>query len=238
MSIWCTSLTFPSSRCIDSAQVQDGDAVEGGRSPDRSGSPLPHQSCSPSGRRSSTRQLFVRRPGDGVGDLRPGCAEPVAVAPRWARRARCVMVSVSIGGSVATVSDDGVIAVGDLSPRRPLGLRRYASVVGACAWSPSGEILAVVRPDGRVELLSPGLDLIAAFDVPASAVRSVAWTGGDHHLMVGGCDGSVHLLDRDGRQVGHLRSAQLWPVSMSAAAGLVAVGSLLGAPRMLHMTPD
>lgn len=169
------------------------------------------------------------------GDVTLWDASSATLVGHVGRRRRCVMVSISVGGSVATVSDDDVIAIGDLSPRHPRTLRRYASPVGTCAWSPSGLTLAVARPDGRVELLTAGLDLVAAFDVPASAVRSVAWAD-DDHLLVGGCDGSLHLLDRDGRLLWHARHARLWPVSMSATYGLVAVASLLGVPQMLRLT--
>ena len=153
------------------------------------------------------------------------------------RRARCVMAAVSVTGSVATVSEDDVVVVGDLSPRRPRAIRRYAGHIGACAWSPSGSALAVSRGDGVVELLTPGLDLLRTIAVPATAVRSIAWSG-DDHLVVGGCDGSLHLVDRSGSPLWHLRDATMWPTSMSVAKGLVAVGSLRGAPHVLALETD
>jgi WD40 repeat protein len=153
------------------------------------------------------------------------------------RRARCVMAAVSVTGSVATVSEDDVVVVGDLSPRRPRAIRRYAGPVGACAWSPSGSALAVSRGDGVLELLTPGLDLLRTFAVPARAVRSIAW-GGDDHLVVGGCDGSLHLVDRGGSPLWQLRDATMWPTSMSVAMGLVAVGSLRGAPHVIGLATD
>ena len=153
------------------------------------------------------------------------------------RRARCVMVSVSVAGTVAAVSEDGVVTVGDLSPRRPMALRRYPTGIAGCAWSPGGTTLAVAAADGVVQMLTPALDLLGSVRVPAGAVRSVAWVT-DEHVVVGSFDGSLHLVDRTGAEASHIRDVRLWPTSMSFAAGLLAVASLAGTPQVLRLDTD
>ena len=150
------------------------------------------------------------------------------------RRARCVMVSVSVAGTVAAVSEDDVVTVGDLSPRRPRALRRYPTPIAGCAWSPCGSTLAVASADGVVQLLTPDLDHVGSVSVPPTAIRSIVWVG-DDHVVVGGLDGSLHLVDRAGAESTRLRDARLWPASMSFAAGMLAVGGLAGAPRVLTL---
>lgn len=69
--------------------------------------------------------------------------------------AHCMMVSVSRDGLVATVGEDGMVAVCD--PDRPGSTveRHCAASVEGCAWSHSGTTLAITRDDGVVELLTP-----------------------------------------------------------------------------------
>ena len=150
------------------------------------------------------------------------------------RRARCVDVSVSAAGAVAAVCEDDVITVGDLSPRRPRALRRYATAIVGCAWSPDGSTLAVLSADGTLEILTADLDHLGAVRVPPSALGCLVWVT-DDHVVVGGYDGSLHLIGRAGGQGSRLRDSRLWPASMSFAAGMLAVGGLVAEPRVLSL---
>ncbi|MGI3224314.1 WD40 repeat domain-containing protein [Streptomyces sp. GTA36] len=147
--------------------------------------------------------------------------------------AHCMMVSVSCDGLVATVGEDGMVAV--CEPGRPAGsaVRRYASSVEGCAWSHSGKILAVARDDGVVDLLSPQLDRMLTVDVSDSAARTVAWADDDSSFVVGAYDGSLHFCDVTGEQIRQMHDDRLWPRSVSAAQGLVAVGSFWSSPHLL-----
>jgi len=150
------------------------------------------------------------------------------------RRARCVGVSVSVAGTVAAVCEDDVVTVGDLSPRRPRALRRYPSAIVGCAWSPDGSTLAVLSADGVVEILTADLVRAGSVRVPPSALGGVVWVT-DDHVVVGGYDGSLHLVGRAGGEGSRLRDSRLWPASMSFAAGMLAVGGLVAEPRVLSL---
>ncbi|MFE3823984.1 WD40 repeat domain-containing protein [Streptomyces sp. NPDC059092] len=147
--------------------------------------------------------------------------------------AHCMMVSVSCEGLVATVGEDGMVAVGD--PGRPATaeMRHYASSVEGCAWSHSGKLLAVARDDGVVNLLTPDLECLRTITVSTSAARSVAWADDDCSIVVGAYDGSLHWFDISGEPVRQVHDARLWPRSVASAQGLVAAGSFWNAPHLL-----
>ncbi|MFD5745780.1 WD40 repeat domain-containing protein [Streptomyces sp. NPDC127033] len=150
-----------------------------------------------------------------------------------AHAAHCMMVSVSCEGLVATVGEDGMVAVGD--PGRPATaeMRHYASSVEGCAWSHSGKLLAVARDDGVVNLLTPELDCLRTINVSTSAARSVAWADDDGSIVVGAYDGSLHHIDISGEPIRRTHDARLWPRSVAAANGLIAAGSFWNAPHLL-----
>ncbi|MFJ7997442.1 WD40 repeat domain-containing protein [Streptomyces sp. NPDC096310] len=147
--------------------------------------------------------------------------------------AHCMMVSVSCEGLVATVGEDGMVAVGD--PGRPATaeMRHYASSVEGCAWSHSGKLLAVARDDGVVNLLTPDLECLRTITVSTAAARSVAWADDDCSIVVGAYDGSLHWIDISGEPVRQVHDARLWPRSVAATRGLVAAGSFWNAPHLL-----
>src|SRR5690606_36447384 len=72
----------------------------------------------------------------------------------------------------------------------------YATSVEGCAWSHSGEVLAVARDDGVVNLLTPRLECLRTVTVSTSAARSVAWTDDDSSFVVGAYYGSLHQFHR------------------------------------------
>ncbi|MGH3326582.1 MAG: WD40 repeat domain-containing protein [Streptomycetales bacterium] len=174
-----------------------------------------------------------------------------------AHAAHCMMVSVSAAGLVATVGEDGMVAVRradagrdpaagpdtradgadapDGVPTRPV-TRRYGCSVEGCAWSHSGEMLAITRDDGVVDVLSPGLAEILSVPVSSSAARSVAWAPDDRSLVVGGYDGAVHVLDLAGAPTGRFDDPRAWPRSVSTAGALAAVGSFWSTPHILELS--
>ncbi|MGH3328170.1 MAG: WD40 repeat domain-containing protein [Streptomycetales bacterium] len=169
-----------------------------------------------------------------------------------AHAAHCMMVSVSPDGLVATVGEDGMVAVRPADPdRHPAAgpdphagehavthrvTRRYGCSVEGCAWSHSGEMLAITRDDGVVDLLSPWLEEILSVPVSSSAARSVAWATDDRSLVVGGYDGAVHVLDLTGERTGRFDDPRAWPRSVSTAGGLAAVGSFWSTPHVLDLS--
>jgi WD40 repeat protein len=149
--------------------------------------------------------------------------------------AHCMMVSVSPRGLVATVGEDGMIAVGD--PDRPgHTVRRHcpASVEG-CAWSHSGTTLAITRDDGVAELLAPDLTVRRTVTVARTAARAVAWAEDDSLFAVGAYDGCLHVFDAEGRRLHRVRDARMWPRSVALARGRVAVGSFWNGPHLLDL---
>ncbi|WP_269859319.1 WD40 repeat domain-containing protein [Streptomyces sp. RPT161] len=152
--------------------------------------------------------------------------------------AHCMMVSVSVRGTVATVGEDGMVAVTELAgPGAPGArfVRRYASSIEGCAWSRSGEVLAVARDDGAVDLLTAELELVRTVEVSSSAARTVDWADDDSCFVVGAYDGSLHFFDRGGQRLHRVDDARVWPRSVSAARGLVAAGSFWGGPHILDL---
>lgn len=146
--------------------------------------------------------------------------------------AHCMMVACSADGLVASVGEDGMVAAidPDEGTSRSCG---YAASVEGCAWSHSGKLLAVARDDGLVDLLDRELSLVRSIPVSSSAARTVAWSEGDHELVVGAYDGAVHFLGADGTHLGRFDDDRLWPRSVAAARGIVAVGSFWSTPYIL-----
>ncbi|MFD3698155.1 WD40 repeat domain-containing protein [Streptomyces sp. NPDC058646] len=155
--------------------------------------------------------------------------------------AHCMMVSVSAEGLAATVGEDGLVAVTDTSatagsegasaPRK----RHYESSIEGCAWSRAGDLLAVARDDGSVDLLTRELDHVLTVEVSTSAARAVDWAEDDSAFVVGAYDGSLHWFSRSGERLHTVADLRVWPRSVSAAHGLVAAGSFRNAPHLYDM---
>ncbi|MGW0367060.1 WD40 repeat domain-containing protein [Streptomyces sp. NPDC002990] len=155
--------------------------------------------------------------------------------------AHCMMVSVSAEGLAATVGEDGLVAVSDPSvpaaaegsraPRK----RHYESSIEGCAWSRTGDLLAVARDDGSVDLLTRELDHVLTVEVSTSAARAVDWAEDDSAFVVGAYDGSLHWFTRTGERLHTVADRRVWPRSVSAAHGLVAAGSFRNAPHLYDM---
>lgn len=152
-----------------------------------------------------------------------------------AHAAHCMMVSVSALGLVATVGEDGMVAVTD--PDRPghTATRHVPASVEGCAWSHDGRTLAVTRDDGVVELLTPGLAVLRAVSVARTAARAVAWSEDDTRFVVGAYDGCLHVLDADGTRVHRVRDARMWPRSVAVSAGRIAAGSFWNGPHLVDL---
>lgn len=149
-----------------------------------------------------------------------------------AHAAHCMMVDVSHEGLIATVGEDGLVAVHDLRGQNNLE-RTYESSVEGCAWSNDGTRLALARDDGSVDVLSADLDVIFSTKVASSAARSVAWSDDDSSIVVGAYDGGVHLLSPNGDVLVSIRDERFWPRSVSVAGDVVAVGSFGSEPHLL-----
>jgi toxoflavin biosynthesis protein ToxC len=149
--------------------------------------------------------------------------------------AHCMAVSVSRDGTVATVGEDGMVAVSRPGSDTAPTARYYDSSIEGCAWSRAGEILAVARDDGAVDLLTPELDLVRTLAVSGSAARTVAWSEDDASLIVGAYDGSLHFFDQAGKRSHQVHDARMWPRSVSVAAGLVAAGSFWNGPHLYRL---
>jgi WD40 repeat protein len=146
--------------------------------------------------------------------------------------AHCMMVSVNRCGLVATVGEDGMVAVTDPAAETAPAVRRYDCSIEGCAWSHSGEVLAVARDDGAVDLLTPRAEWLRTVRVSRSAARTVDWSDDDRSLVVGAYDGALHFFDADGARLNEVRDARLWPRSVSAARGLLAAGSFWSTPHL------
>jgi toxoflavin biosynthesis protein ToxC len=146
--------------------------------------------------------------------------------------AHCMMVDCSSEGLVATVGEDGMVAV--IDPEAGITqTRTYPASVEGCAWSHSGQLLAVARDDGLVDVLDRDLAQICSIPVSSSATRAVAWSDDDDQLIVGAYDGRVHFVSADGRRLGWFDDDRLWPRSVTAANGVVVAGSFWSAPFVL-----
>ncbi|MFF2142921.1 WD40 repeat domain-containing protein [Kitasatospora sp. NPDC058190] len=150
--------------------------------------------------------------------------------------AHCMMVSVSPQGLVATVGEDGMVAVSAPDTARDPLVRRYDSSVEGCGWSRSGQILAIACDDGTVELLTPELEPLQTIKVSQSAARAVAWAEDDTVFVVGAYDGSLHFFDTAGTALHRIHDARVWPRSVSIAKGMVATGSFWNGPHLFDIT--
>ena len=146
--------------------------------------------------------------------------------------AHCMMVSVNRSGLVATVGEDGLVAVTDPAGSAAPAVRRYDCSIEGCAWSRSGDVLAVTRDDGAVDLLTPRAEWLRTVRVSRSAARTVDWSDDDGSLVVGAYDGALHFFDADGGRLREVRDPRLWPRSVSAARGLLAAGSFWSTPHL------
>lgn len=150
--------------------------------------------------------------------------------------AHCMMVAVSAQDRVATVGEDGLVAVHDPVAGGSPGTRRYDGSIEGCAWSRAGDHLAIAKDDGTVDVLTTDLRVTRSLQVSTSAARSVAWSEDDATLVVGAYDGSVHLLAEDGAPVRRLDDVRLWPRSVSVGHDLVAVGSFWSTPHLYRLS--
>jgi WD40 repeat protein len=146
--------------------------------------------------------------------------------------AHCMAVSVSPDGLVATVGEDGMVAVRRPGTDSGTAERHYDSSIEGCAWSHSGEVLAVARDDGSVDLLTGRLELLRTLEVSDSAARTVGWSEDDTSLVIGAYDGALHFFAADGARTHCVRDARVWPRSVSVARGLVAAGSFWNGPHL------
>ncbi|WP_327250447.1 WD40 repeat domain-containing protein [Streptomyces sp. NBC_01244] len=146
--------------------------------------------------------------------------------------AHCMMVSVSPNGLVATVGEDGMVAVSDPDTHQSPTVRHYDSSIEGCAWSHSGKILAVACDNGTIDLLTDTLGHLRTIQVSNSAARTVDWTEDDATFVVGAYDGSLHFFDITGERTHQVYDARVWPRSVSVAKSVVAVGSFRGGPHL------
>jgi WD40 repeat protein len=150
--------------------------------------------------------------------------------------AHCMMVSVSGAGLVATVGEDGLVAVSDPDSDSAGVTRNYDSSVEGCAWSHAGTMLAIARDDGYVDVLTDTLDLVVSMPISSSAARTVAWSADDSALVVGAYDGAFHFVGVDGTPLGRFDDGRAWPRSVSAVGDVVALGSFWSTPHLLDFS--
>jgi len=149
--------------------------------------------------------------------------------------AHCMMVCASARGLLAVIGEGGMLAVIDPgSDAKPL-LRRYDSAIEECAWSHAGDVLAVARDDGFVDLLSPELTRLREVQVSKSPARAVSWADDDSSFVVGAYDGSLHFVDSAAARTHSVHDPRIWPRSVSTARGLVAAGSFWSSPHILDL---
>jgi hypothetical protein len=144
----------------------------------------------------------------------------------------CDRLAVNPYGLVATVGADGLVAVRDLW--RDPGRITYlpAAHVAGCAWSPDGDILALAREDGTLELVSSDLASLRAFRLDDAPLRGVTWTTDGAGLVTGTYDPGMIAVDVVGRALWRRSSPKLWPRSLSAAGPAVASASFGGRPQL------
>lgn len=142
--------------------------------------------------------------------------------------AHCMMVAANSFGEIATVGEDGMVAVSKPGSQEPDRTARFPSSVEGCSWSPKSDRLAVACDDGRVIVLNSRLETIAEFQVAIAPARCVEWSADGKQLVVGAYDGSVSVVTTAGQVVRTFRDDRQWPRSVSVAQGLVAVGSFSG----------
>jgi WD40 repeat protein len=149
--------------------------------------------------------------------------------------AHCMMVSVSSSGLVATVGEDGKVAVTEPGSPAPPLTRHYDCSIEGCAWSRDGRMLAIARDDGAVDLLTAGLTPVRTVQVSTSAARAVDWAEDGRSFVVGAYDGSLHMFDVDGNRLHTYHDFRLWPRSVATTRGLVAAGSFWNGPHLLDL---
>ncbi|GAA3753099.1 WD40 repeat domain-containing protein [Streptomyces tremellae] len=149
--------------------------------------------------------------------------------------AHCMMVSVSPQGLVATVGEDGMVAVSAPGTDHAPVVRHYESSVEGCAWSHSGGTLAIARDDGVVELLTSALQPLRAIQVSRSAARSVAWAEDDNTFVVGAYDGSLCFYEANGALLHRVHDPRIWPRSVAVARGVAVVGSFWSGPHVFDL---
>ncbi|MFJ3197938.1 WD40 repeat domain-containing protein [Streptomyces griseoviridis] len=150
-------------------------------------------------------------------------------------QAHCMMVSVSAEGLVATVGEDGMVAVSRPGSPGDAVKRHYDTSIEGCAWSHSGTALAIARDDGSVDVLTDRLRHVRTMEVSDVAARAVGWSQDDATLVVGSYDGSLHFFDAAGRRTHQIHDARMWPRSLSVAGGLVAAGSFWSGPHLYDL---
>jgi WD40 repeat protein len=146
----------------------------------------------------------------------------------------CVRVDVSPAGLVATAGTDGLISVRDLWRDARPSARRPAAVAEACAWSPSGDVLAVAGDDGSIEMFAPDLTPLRRIypgDVP---LRGLTWSADGRYLIAGGYDGSLVAMSSD-RPLWRRAHGLLWPRSLAAGAGVVASATFGARPHVVDL---
>ncbi|MPY52973.1 WD40 repeat domain-containing protein [Streptomyces acidicola] len=158
------------------------------------------------------------------------------LAEAGSHEAHCMMVSVSAQGLVATVGEDGLVAVSDPDTGAEPRTRRYDSSIEGCAWSHSGRLLAVARDDGAVDLLTADLEVVRTVPVSTSAARAVAWAQDDSSFVVGAYDGALHYFDVVGTRLHRVEDRRVWPRSVAVAHDVVAVGSFWNGPHLYDLT--
>ncbi|WP_025272524.1 WD40 repeat domain-containing protein [Haloglycomyces albus] len=149
--------------------------------------------------------------------------------------AHCMAVSISAHGTVATVGEDGLVSVVDPDSDRPAATRSYDSSIEGCAWSHSGQFLALTCDDGKVEILDADLHTTSSFAISTSAARSAAWTEDDTHLVVGTYDGTVRVVSADGAEIRTFEDERLWPRSVDVSGEVIAVGAFSNRPFLFDL---
>jgi WD40 repeat protein len=149
--------------------------------------------------------------------------------------AHCMMVAVNRDGLVATVGEDGMVAVRHPDSEGDGRARHYESSIEGCAWSRGGDLLAVARDDGAVDLLTAELEHVRTVQVSSSAARAVDWAEDDRSFVVGAYDGSLHTFDLDGNRLHTYHDDRVWPRSVATRNGLLAAGSFWSGPHLLEL---
>jgi toxoflavin biosynthesis protein ToxC len=150
-----------------------------------------------------------------------------------AHASHCMMVAVSGTGIIATVGEDGLVAI---SSRNGLSLakKQYPDSIEGCAWSNDSKCLAIARDSGYIDILSSDLKVNMSTRVADVAARSVSWSKDNENLIVGAYDGSVHIVDSSGRVKKSRFHEQFWPRSLAVTSKMIAVGSFAAAPHLLN----
>lgn len=143
----------------------------------------------------------------------------------------CMSAAVSAGGHLVTVGEDGQVVCRHLGSSGD-ARRQFPFSIEGCAWRPGRAEAALACDDGAVRLVSPELDVVETWVCAGSAVRSVSWLPDGDTLAVGSYDRSVRLV-RSGRQLAVCDAGVMWPRSVAAGHGFVAVASFGASPVLL-----